>query len=89
MHISTTFDIIFYVIFEKGLITFFFFYYYDEVDPLVAKAFHIVCDEKLINDGYCDISEYITARKSKDDFLSELQKEKSPLVSLYRKPYPK
>ena len=37
---------------QKGLITFFFFYYYDDVDPLVAKAFHLVCDEKLISDSF-------------------------------------
>ena len=41
---------------QKGLITFFFFYYYDDVDPIVAKAFHLVCDEKLISDGYTAIS---------------------------------
>lgn len=74
---------------QKGLITFFFFYYYDDVDPLVAKAFHLVCDEKLISDGYCDMSDYIYARINKDVFLANLQQEGSPLTSLYRKAYPK
>lgn len=74
---------------QKGLITFFFFYYYDDVDPIVAKSFHLVCDEKLISDGYCDMSDYIYARINKDVFLANLQQEESPLTSLYRKAYPK
>lgn len=72
----------------KGLIIFFFFYFY-EVDPLIEEAFYLVCQKKLSQDGYCDMSEYIYGRIIKDDMLANLQKIKSPFTSLYRKPYPK
>ena len=40
---------------------FFFFYFYDiHTEPIIQKAFDMVCDKKLKHDGYCDMSEYIS-----------------------------
>ncbi len=47
----------------------------------------MVCGDKLITDGYCDMSEYLYARIDKNSLLLELQKSESFLARLYQMPY--
>lgn len=68
---------------------FFFFFgnlYYIDV---IQQAFKSVCLDKMLADGYFDMSIYINARIHKDDMYAKLKKENSPYSILYRDSYPK
>lgn len=54
--------------------------YYDEV---VHQAFKIVCIDKMLSDGYFDMSIYINARMKKDDIRGKLIAAKSRYKVLY------
>lgn len=54
--------------------------YYDEV---VHQAFKIVCIDKMLSDGYFDMSIYINARMKKDDIRGRLIAAKSRYKVLY------
>lgn len=45
--------------------------------------------DKMLADGYFDMSVYINARIHKDDMLAKLKKEKSKYIVLYQNSYPK
>lgn len=69
----------------------FFFFFFEELYHLdtIQQAFKMVCLDKMLADGYFDMSIYINARIHKDDMYAKLKKEDSPYSILYRDPYPK
>lgn len=58
--------------------------YYDKV---VRQAFKIVCIDKMLSDGYFDMSIYINARMKKDDIRGRLIAAKSRYKVLYDDAY--
>jgi len=52
-----------------------FFIFFEKIytNPFVEKAFYLVCGEKLITDGYCDMNRYISGKISKDSMLQILK----------------
>ena len=82
------------ILLRKGLIIFFFFFFFGENilnEPIIQKAFDIVCGQKLAIDGYCDMSEYILGASRKNDYYRELVSINSIFADLYeyRTPIPK
>lgn len=63
-----------------------FFIFFEKIytNPFVEKAFYLVCGEKLITDGYCDMNRYISGKISKDSMLQILKNIDSPFTELYR-----
>lgn len=63
-----------------------FFIFFEKIytNPFVEKAFYLVCGEKLITDGYCDMNRYISGKISKDSMLQILKNIESPFTELYR-----
>lgn len=68
----------FYFFFEK-------LYYIDEVQ----QAFKKICMDKMLSDGYFDMSLYIFGRIKKDEMYTKLTAHKSKYAALYRGSYPK
>lgn len=67
-----------------------FFFFFDLYEILVIKqAFQKVCVNKMLSDGYFDMSTYIFARINKEEMLSALITSKSPYAILYKNSYPK
>lgn len=58
-------------------------------NPFIKKAVYLVCGDKLISDGYCDMNLYISGKISKDFILQSLKSIKSPFAELYKAGYPK
>lgn len=59
----------------------FFFFFVQLYEILVIKrAFQKVCLNKMLSDGYFDMSMYIFARIKKEDMLLALITSKSPYV---------
>lgn len=52
-------------------------------------AFKNVCLDKILSDGYFDMSAYIYGRMKKDDMYAQLVSHKSKYAILYRGTYPK
>ena len=69
----------------------FFFFFFEELYYIdaIQQAFKAVCLDKMLADGYFDMSVYINARIHKDDMYAKLKKENSPYSILYRDSYPK
>lgn len=69
----------------------FFFFFFEELYYIdaIQQAFKAVCLDKMLADGYFDMSVYINARIHKDDMYAKLKKEKSPYSVLYHDSYPK
>lgn len=69
----------------------FFFFFFEELYYIdaIQQAFKAVCLDKMLADGYFDMSVYINARIHKDDMLAKLKKEKSKYIVLYQNSYPK
>lgn len=68
---------------------FFFFFENNLIEnTIIKKAFEIVCINKLRQDYYCDMSEYIFARINKNEIYSSLSAMKSPFAYLYKNSYP-
>lgn len=57
--------------------------------PIIKKAFEILCINKLKKDYYCDMSEYIFARISKNEIYTSLSAMESPFTYLYKNSFPK
>lgn len=74
-----------------GVVIFIYFFFFDEIysNPFVVKAFYLLCGDKLISDGYCDMNLYISGKISKDSMMQSLKGVGSPFVELYRPGYPK
>lgn len=58
-------------------------------NPFIKKAFYLVCGDKLISDGYCDMNLYISGKLIKDSVLHDLKSIESPFTELYKMGYPK
>ncbi|MEA1960394.1 MAG: FRG domain-containing protein, partial [Bacillota bacterium] len=58
-------------------------------NPFVEKAFYLVCGDKLISDGYCDMDIYISGKINKESMLQMLKNNDSPFIKLYKNGYSK
>jgi len=67
------------------------FYFFLEIyeNPYVEKAFYLVCGDKLISDGYCDMNAFISGKIGKESMLQTLKNIDSPFLDLYKDGYPK
>lgn len=74
-----------------GAIPFFFYFFFEDIytNPFVEKAFYLVCGDKLISDGYCDMNLYISSKISKESMQQMLKNIDSPFIKLYKKGYSK
>ncbi len=68
----------------------FFFFFFDELYdiPDIKVAFKTICLDKMLSDGYFDMSAYIFARIKKADMLSKLNSVGSKYEILYKNPFP-
>lgn len=68
-----------------------FFFFFDELYdiPDIQQAFRNICLDKMLSDGYFDMSMYIYARIRKDDMFFKLSQSKSRYAVLYKAPFPK
>lgn len=68
-----------------------FFFFFNELYNIsdIQQAFKNVCLDKMLSDGYFDMSTYIYARITKEDMLSRLIYSKSKYTVLYKGSYPK
>lgn len=68
---------------------FFFFedLYYTNED--ICQAFKKICLDKMLADGYFDMSTYIFGRIRKEDMYASLTAHRSKYAALYRGAYPK
>lgn len=75
-----------------GAITFFFFYYFfNKLYHIeeIRQAFKNVCLDKMLSDGYFDMSVYIYGRIRKEDMYARLTANKSNYATLYKGTFPK
>lgn len=69
----------------------FFFFFFEKLYYIkdIQQAFKSVCLDKMLADGYFDMSMYINARIHKDAMFAKLKKENSQYSILYHNAYPK
>ena len=69
-----------------GGVALFFFFFFEKIytNPFIEKAFYLVCGDKLISDGYCDMNRYISGKISKESMQQILKNIDSPFIELYR-----
>ena len=67
-----------------------FFFFFEELYDIVEvkQAFKNICLDKMLLDGYFDMSKYIYARIRKNEMLSKLILCKSRFAILYKNSYP-
>lgn len=72
------------------MIIFFFFYFFDDLYniPDIQQAFKNICLDKMLCDGYFDMSTYIYGRLKKTDMLATLNNHKSKYAILYKGAFP-
>lgn len=65
------------------------FYFFDKLFPIsdINRAFEMICTEKMLSDGYFDMSMYIYDRINKDDTYTQLKLHKSKYAALYLNAY--
>lgn len=70
--------------------TFFYFYFFDDLYYIrdIQQAFKNVCLDKMLSDGYFDMSMYIFGRLKKDDMYARLVSSKSKYAALYQGRFP-
>lgn len=68
-----------------------FFFFFEQLYYIkdIQQAFKSVCLDKMLADGYFDMSMYINARIHKDAMFVKLKKENSKYAVLYQNSYPK
>ena len=68
----------------------FFFFFFNELYniPTIKLAFKKTCQEKLLFDGYYDMSRYINGTITDEEMRYLLAIEKSPFIKLYQQAYP-
>jgi len=68
-----------------------FFFFFDDLYYIedIQQAFKNVCLNKMLSDGYFDMSVYIYGRIKKDDMYASLVAHNSKYSVLYKDPYPK
>lgn len=73
-----------------GAIIFFFFDFFDRLNyiPEIQQAFKHICLDKMLSDGYFDMSAYIYGRFKKETIYAGLSMAKSKYAILYRGSYP-
>ena len=73
------------------MITFFFYFFFDELYYIedIHLAFKNICLDKMLSDGYFDMSVYISGRIKKEEMYEKLIVSKSKYAVLYREPFPK
>lgn len=54
----------------------------------VRQAFELICMDKMLSDGYFDMSTYIYGRTKKDEIYRRLAAHRSKFAALYRGSYP-
>ena len=69
---------------------FFFFFFFNQLYdiPIIREAFFKVCVNKLISDGYCDMSPYVYAKITQEEMVYRLALCKSKYIELYQHDYP-
>ena len=69
----------------------FFFFFFDNLYFIqdIQQAFKKVCLDKILSDGYFDMSKFIYARIRKEDMLAKLTSRKSKFAELYKNSIPK
>ena len=76
-----------------GAVTFYYYYYYFFDDlyyfPDIRQAFKNICMDKMLTDGYFDMSVYIFGRIKKEDMHASLAKRGSKYTVLYQNAFPK
>ncbi|MDW7651229.1 MAG: hypothetical protein SCK29_11755 [Bacillota bacterium] len=67
-----------------------FFFFFDELNNIQAihQAFKNICLDKMLADGYFDMSIYIFGRIKKEDIRGRLTAAKSKYRVLYESAYP-
>ena len=65
---------------------FFYFYFFDDLYYIrdIQQAFKNVCLDKMLSDGYFDMSVYIFGRLKKEDMYARLVSSKSKYAALYQ-----
>ena len=68
----------------------FFFFFFDKLEtiPTINQAFFNICLNKILYDGYFDMSRYIFARSSKEEMTYRLAVDKSKYIKLFQIDYP-
>jgi len=67
----------------------FFFFFNDlSIIPEIRQAFKYICIDKMLTDGYFDMSIYINGKLTKDAIHSQLKACNSRYAVLYEKAYP-
>ena len=71
-------------------VSIFFFFFFDRLYdiPAVFYAFNKICVDKMLHDGYCDMSYFVNAQISQEEMLYRLANCKSKYIELYQHPYP-
>lgn len=74
-----------------GAVIFFYFFYYESLCDYeeIQQAFKTICLDKMLADGYFDMSAYINGRIKKEDMYAALSAQKSKFSVLYRNSIPK
>lgn len=69
---------------------FFYFYFFDDLYYIrdIQQAFKNVCLDKMLSDGYFDMSVYIFGRLKKEDMYARLVSSKSKYAALYQGRFP-
>ena len=69
---------------------FFYFYFFDDLYYIrdIQQAFKNICLDKMLSDGYFDMSMYIFGRLKKDDMYARLVSSKSKYAALYQGRFP-
>lgn len=67
-----------------------FFFFFDELDYIkeIHQAFKNICLDKMLSDGYFDMSIYIYGRIKKEDMYARLTAHESKYAILYKGKYP-
>lgn len=69
----------------------FFYFFFDKLYYImdIQKSFKRICLDKMLSDGYFDMSAYIYGRIKKEVMYANLKAHKSKYAVLYRESYPK
>lgn len=67
---------------------FFFFFNRLETIPAIEQAFQKICLDKILYDGYFDMSRYVFARSSREEMIYRLAVDQSKYIKLFQIDYP-
>lgn len=74
-----------------GVFAFSFYFFFDGLYYIadIQQAFKNICLDKMLSDGYFDMSAYIYGRIKKEDMYASLKAHKSKYAILYSRSFPK